>query len=110
LLDKNILWYKRNQLNDDNIDYIQNVLCIPYKISAKVIGSGDFLLLTYRLDTYRVEVDREQSCLLLCKRNKALNPKGKEQYHFLKQFDSCDCWCDLIMYVVRKDNLNVEAC
>lgn len=107
---KNNLWYNQNQLNDDNYDYIANVLCVPYRISAKIVANitGDVLLLTYRLDTYKAEVDEDKSCLRLLKRNRALNPKDKELYHFLRQFDGADCWADLIFYLIRNGN-HVEA-
>ena len=103
---KNSLWYSRNCLNEKNLDYIENTLCEPNNINIRIMAdkSGeDILLLTYKLDTYKVEIDR--CCLLsLSKRNKALNPKYKEYYHLLDKFEGLDCWADLILWIVRNKN------
>lgn len=96
------LWYSRNCLSDDNIEYIET-MCRTYGINSKVIPDGygeNALILTCNMDTYKVEVNKDEICLNLLKRNHVMNLKQKEYYHFVKSFKE-DAWCECLKFIVR---------
>jgi len=117
----NNLWYEENCLNDENLEYIKNVLLKPFKMVNGVKEQTDAynetaLIIRYQLHSYKIEVDKESSCLILWKRKqsvnpnaKKFNPKEKELYTLIDKagedgcFKSMDAWVDVINWIAKKE-------
>jgi hypothetical protein len=103
------LWLEQNCLSEENLEYIRKVLLKPFKIKEiPTPYGGEALLLEYNLNTYRIEIDKDNMCLRLGKRNMVSNPKGLEHYHPVTKagdesyFYGVDCFYDIIDWIAKK--------
>jgi hypothetical protein len=86
-----------------NEEYVQK-LCKKFNIDKYSIIYSDGqldLLFEYGVEAYRCELDQRAKQLILLKRNKTKNSKGKAYYHVCKKFEGHDVWYDMFKFVVK---------
>jgi len=122
------LWYEDNCLNEENLEYIKNVLLKPFRMVNSVKEEQDAygetaLIIQYQMATYKIEIDKEHSCLILWKKKQTINsslkkynPKDKELYTLIDRagndgcFKGVDAWVDIINWIARweiKNGINI---
>jgi hypothetical protein len=106
--ENNQSWYTCNGLTTDNLPTITLLLSHYNMISCKeIINNGnDSLLITCKLNTYLVNVNKFKNRLELWQRNKAKNPINLESYHNkMVTFESDDAWFELINWIRGMNNV-----
>lgn len=114
---KRELWYRQNKIDEDNMVKIKNLL-IYFNIKLlklddckEIIHNGEScLIVKIELETYRIDIDKENMCLILLQRNS--DSSIKEKYRRLYDvgtngsFAGCDCWFNVFQYLSQHSIIN----
>lgn len=104
------MWLKDNLINEDNLPYMESILTL-YNIEywKDVVNGSESLdlLVTNKGKNYKLSVDEEYCKIIVLERNVALNPKQKEKYHWLKDFEGIDAFMEAIIYIHRRINYGI---